>query len=72
MTWNDIEKQKGVYDFSAYDILVSQLEKHSILPYFILDYGCQWYDKGLSPCSDEGRQAFVNFVLHAMEKYRMY
>src|SRR5437868_12353189 len=53
--WAGIERQKGRYDFSGYDHLVSALTGHGIRPLFILDYGNPLYDEGLSPHTDAGR-----------------
>lgn len=36
--WNATERSKGVYDWSAYDELVSNLESRGLQPYFTLDY----------------------------------
>ena len=41
--WAGIEKQQGVYDFSAYDGLLATMEQHKIRPYWILDYGNPLY-----------------------------
>lgn len=37
--WESVERSPGVYDFSAYDVLLSTMEAHGIRPYWILDYG---------------------------------
>ena len=60
--WNSVEKQKGVYDFKAYDELVDSLKQRSIRPLFILDYGNELYDEGMAPRTDEGRKAFAAFA----------
>eukprot|EP00937_MAST-01D_sp_MAST-1D-sp2_P007794 g7794.t1 len=40
LTWAKVESTcDGAYDFSAYDGLLETLEKHSVRPYLILDYG---------------------------------
>lgn len=44
-TWSDTERQKGVYDWSAYDVLVANLEQRGLRPYFILDYSNPLYEQ---------------------------
>lgn len=62
--WSGIEKTKGVYDFSAYDTLVSALAARHIRPLFILDYGNDLYQSG-SPSTPEARDAFARFAAAA-------
>lgn len=67
--WSQVEREKGKYDFSAYDRLMGHLKKHKIRPLFILDYGNDLYEKG-APKSDAAQAAFVNFARKAVERYR--
>ena len=60
--WNGTEREKGVYDFQAFDRLTNSLEKHKIRPLYILDYSNRHYDGGLSPYSEEGRRAFAKWA----------
>lgn len=55
--WHQIEREKGKYDFSGYDTLMANLQKHGICPLFILDYGNDLYEKGSprTPAAGEGR-----------------
>jgi polysaccharide biosynthesis protein PslG len=69
-SWSGIERQKGRYDFSGYDHLVDALARHGIRPVFILDYGNPLYDKGLSPHTDAGRQAFARFAAAGTAHFR--
>jgi len=68
--WSGTERQKGQYDFSAYDRLLAALEPHGIRALFILDYSNRHYDEGLSPCSDEGRAAFARWAAAAVQRFR--
>ncbi len=68
--WGGTERQKGQYDFSAYDRLLAALEPHGIRALFILDYSNRFYDDGLSPCSDEGRAAFARWAAAAVQRFR--
>ena len=43
--WSTIEKSKGVYDWSAYDELLANLEARGLQPYFILDFSNALYEQ---------------------------
>ena len=60
--WGAIEREKGKYDFSAYDQLMGALDKHHIRAVFILDYSNRFYDQDLSPHTEEGRTAFAKWA----------
>jgi hypothetical protein len=68
--WQRVENQKGQYDFSSYDGLVSKMRENGIRLLFILGYGNTNYDNGLPPTSAEARQAFANFARAAAQRYR--
>jgi len=68
--WGGIEREKGKYDFSAYDRLLASLEPHKIRALLILDYSNPHYDNGLSPASDEGRKAFARWAAAAAKYFR--
>ncbi|MCS6829354.1 MAG: cellulase family glycosylhydrolase [bacterium] len=68
-TWSEIEKQKGVYDFSQYDVLVRDMTERGIRILFILDYGNPLYDEGKAPYTDEGRAAFARFAEAGVKRY---
>jgi len=42
--WASIERQRGVYDFSAYDELTANLEKRGLRALYILDYSNPLYE----------------------------
>ncbi len=69
-TWASTERQKGQYDFAAYDGLVAALRAHHIRAIFILDYGNPFYDQGLAPYTEEGRQAFARWAAAAVRHFR--
>lgn len=64
--WNTIERQKGIYDFAAYDGLLASLHKYHLKAVFILDYGNNLYDNGLSPHSPEAIAAFAKWAAAAV------
>jgi len=67
--WAGIERRKAEYDFSAYDRLMSSLDRNHLRALFILDYGNDLYQTG-SPRSPEARDGFCGFVAAAMAHFR--
>lgn len=70
LSWEGVEKKKGIYNFSNYDNLVKSMNENNIKIMFILDYSNPLYDNGLSPHTDNGRKAFANFAEQAVEHYK--
>jgi hypothetical protein len=68
--WASIEKEKGVYDFSAYQRLLAALKPYGIRALFILDYTNKFYDDDLPPHTDAGRQAFGRFAAAAVQHFK--
>jgi hypothetical protein len=69
-TWDSTEKQPGVYKFSRYDVLMTNLDKYRVRPLFILDYSNPLYEGGLSPHTDAGRDAFVKWAMAAVAHFK--
>ncbi len=67
--WHQVEREKGKYDFAAYDRLVRELEKANVRPLFILDYGNDLYETG-APRSPEAQDAFARFAAAAASHFR--
>jgi polysaccharide biosynthesis protein PslG len=70
LDWASTEKAPGVYDFSQYDALLSQLESAGLRTLLILCYYNPLYDHGLSPASDDARQAFARWAAAAVTHFR--
>lgn len=68
--WQNVEKEKGKYDFKAYDELLDSLDKHDIRALFILCYGNPNYNDNLAPSTDESRKAFAAFAKAAAARYK--
>jgi hypothetical protein len=68
--WAGTEREKGKYDFSAYDGLMAALEEYKIGAVFILDYSNKFYDDGLSPHTDAGREAFAKWAAAAVTHFK--
>ncbi len=69
-SWGATEKQKGVYDFAAYDRLTASLEKHGLKGYYILDYANPLYEKERSVRTEEGRIAYAKWAVAAVEHFK--
>lgn len=67
--WHATERERGKYDFAAYDRLLAALDRSKVRPYFILDYGNDLYGEG-SPRTPESRAAFCRWVAAAMIHYK--
>ncbi len=73
--WSDVERQKGVYDFSTQENLVKALAEYNIRTLAILAYGNPLYDNSaapfhIGPHTDEVRQAFASFAAAAAAKFK--
>jgi len=68
-SWDRVEREKGMYDFSVYDEMFSELDDAGIRILAILDYGNPNYDGGLSPASEEARKGFAAFAAAAAKRY---
>jgi hypothetical protein len=69
-SWSAIEKQKGVYDFAAYERLLASLDKAGIHAMLILDYASPLYDNDQSPHTDEGRAAFAKWAAASVVHFK--
>ncbi|MBI5008701.1 MAG: cellulase family glycosylhydrolase [Bacteroidia bacterium] len=83
--WHEIEKSRGIYDWSAYDELTSNLEKRGLRALFILDYSNPLYEPEVgskdpitgeaqigiaAPCHQESIDAFARWAATAAERYK--
>ena len=69
-SWAATEKERGVYDFSAYDRLLATLDRHHLCAILILDYGNKLYDGGGPPRSDEAIDAFARWAAAGVRHFR--
>jgi hypothetical protein len=67
--WEITERDRGHYDFSAYDRLLKALESFNIRPLFILDYGNPLYTNGKSVRTTEARQGFARWAAAAAKHF---
>lgn len=83
--WAGIERQKGEYDWSAYDELTTHLEQRGLRALYILDYSNPLYEETVvtrdpltgreqrdtaSPQRPESVAAFARWAAAAAERYR--
>jgi hypothetical protein len=71
LTWEAIEKKKGVYEFdkSGYDALTQGCSRRGIRILYILDYSNRLYEPERSVSTDDGRRAFTAFAEAAAKRY---
>lgn len=69
LTWENVERQRGVYNFADYDELMASLTKNHLRALLILDYGNPLYG-GDSPHTAEQRNAFANFAAASVKHFR--
>jgi hypothetical protein len=67
--WDATERERGQYDFSDYDRLMSALDESKLHALFILDYGNPLYDNGAPPRTPETRQAFARWAVAAAKHF---
>ncbi len=71
LTWQTVEKQKGIYNFTIYDQIINELLSYKIAPYLTMDYGNSLYcDNGSAPITPSAINAFVNFAVASIYRYR--
>eukprot|EP00117_Sycon_ciliatum_P036716 scpid69412/ scgid3109/ len=69
LSWDATELQKGVYNFTDYDLLMTVLTRYDLGMIFILDYANPLYDDGLSPHTEEAFAAFSNWAFNAASNF---
>lgn len=67
--WSATERAKGVYDFSAYDRLLRELDAQGLTPLFILDYGNDVYQQG-PPRTPEAVAGYARWAAAAAKRYK--
>jgi hypothetical protein len=71
LTWEAVERQKGVYEFdkTGYDSLTEGAAKRGIRILYILDYSNRLYESERSVRTEQGRIAFAAFAAAAAARY---
>ena len=67
--WEATERERGHYDFSAYDGLMRSLDQFKLRALFILDYGNPVYTVDKAVRTEEARQAFARWAVAAAKHF---
>ncbi|MGH2481834.1 MAG: cellulase family glycosylhydrolase, partial [Ktedonobacteraceae bacterium] len=77
VSWDQVERQPGHYDFSNYEPIIEVLLTHNISPLCILAYNNALYEHtsapapdNVGPHTDEVRQAFARFAAAAASHFQ--
>jgi hypothetical protein len=68
LKWDATERERGRYDFNAYDRLMTAIEPLGLRALFILDYGNPLYSDG-APRTEEARNAFAMWAVAAAQHF---
>ncbi|HEX3628094.1 MAG TPA: cellulase family glycosylhydrolase [Verrucomicrobiae bacterium] len=69
--WQTTEPRKGQYDWSEYDAFTTELERHGLRPYYILDYSNPLYEENAaSPRHPQSIDAFARWAAAAAHHFR--
>jgi hypothetical protein len=67
--WEGVEKQKGVYDFTAYDRLMKDCKARGISVIGCIAFGNKLYE---NVRTEDGRQGYAKFAAALAERYKDY
>lgn len=66
--WDEIEPEKGEFNFSKYDRIVGLLSDSGINILGLLEYNCAWGGKWNDPPQDN--RLFVNYAVRVISRYK--
>lgn len=69
LTWEATEREKGKYDFTAYEHLLKSLDAQGLKAWFILDYSNKLYEPLRSVTTDEGRAAYARWAAATVKHF---
>ncbi|MGZ5435157.1 MAG: cellulase family glycosylhydrolase [Pyrinomonadaceae bacterium] len=67
--WSLTERERGRYDFSPYERLLTALDEHRIRALFILDYGNPLYTADKAVRTEQARKAFARWAVAAAKHF---
>lgn len=70
LVWAATERERGEYDFSAYERLLGSLERHGLRALLILDYSNRLYEPDRSVATEAGRKAFARWAAAAATRFQ--
>jgi hypothetical protein len=68
LKWDSTERERGRYDFTEYDRLMTAIEPFGIRALFILDYGNPLYGEG-APRTEDARNAFARWAVAVAQHF---
>lgn len=73
VSWHDVEQTQGMYDFTAYDAFISDLNARGIRCIIIIAYGNPLYENDFNKITtSSGRAAYIAFALAVVTRYKQY
>lgn len=70
VSWADVEKSAGVYDYTSSRVAYpDSLLDSGIQPTLLFQGGNPNYDSGYTPYTDQGRAAFARFVVKTLDRF---
>tara|TARA_R110000751_G_scaffold81335_7_gene164125 strand:- start:187 stop:1821 length:1635 start_codon:yes stop_codon:yes gene_type:complete len=67
--WARVEREKGVYDFSAADMYMRPMLDRGFRPLLVINETNPLYDLGETPHTDDGRAGFAAFISAILSHY---
>ncbi len=68
--WDEVEsKGRGVFSFEGQDVYMNELRKHGVEPLIVMSFANKLYDKGETPHSKEGFDAFARYGKEILRRY---
>ena len=69
-TWAATERTRGLYDFTAYERLLTALAAYKLRAVFILNYSNELYEADRSVATETGRRAFARWAASAASHFK--
>jgi hypothetical protein len=70
LNWAAVEPAAGKYDFSQFDVLLSEMAAVDVAVYLILDYFNPTIYGAMPPFNESQAQAFGNYAFAAVDHFR--
>lgn len=67
--WSDVEKSRGVYDFSSVDPYMTRLIENGLKPLIVFTDGNEFYDDGKTPNTKAGLMGLAAYVSAVVSHY---
>ena len=69
ITWDRVEREKGVYDFSQVDKLMNDAKARGLRVLAIIDYANKLYEPEQKVISEAGRRAYSAYAAALVRRY---